>query len=323
MLYLFLLTLLFQEPLADADILELAKNNRLDEVQIALEHRDISAYDFGLNLAQNMATNRDALFFFDWARKRIGETPELIYGHAWAYWYTGDGEAALKEVNYLETQNPDEVIQARAFYLSATIHGNQYRRHDIALRELRKSLALYKKLGLNGGIYLNYVSLAENALNRGELEKIDGYLALAREHNKKLRNPYPEAYIHGLQAEHLFKKENFAAAASKYQEAAKIYEEDGNTYMSYSCQTREGLCHAILGNFSTATNIAQKLDKKSEINQVKSAKNVINMIWLRVNYCNGREYEVYQNRIEAEAENTGNRTILTLLEKLLSLPCPE
>lgn len=321
-MFSFLLLVYFQS-LNDSEILEMVKRNDLPSVQKALSIKNVSLYDYGIELSHSGEFTKDAVAYFSWLRKHFPDEDQYIFGKAWALWRFGNPEDALKEVNYLTIIGSDKKMEARAYYLSGIIHGSFYRRYDIVERELKKAESLYTEIGANGGLFVVYVALANNSLHQSRFEQIESFLLKADAVNKKLKNPYPDAYMVEIQAEYLFHKGMYKEASKKYNDAALGYKGDSSPLMAARAKAREGVCYTLTNRFKEAIKIAVELENSPQVSKEPRVVSMLNLLWLRIKLCSGHDYTTLEKSIRDEAEATANRTLLAFLKLLIELPCSE
>lgn len=117
-----------------------------------------TAFDFGIDLV-GMNQHSQALSWFS-AMSATNSDPQFVFGKAWVLREKGDFAGAMKAANVLTSDN-SELVQARAHYLLGTIH-REVGSHEYATVEFRRGLALFDRLGKDGGIRLCQMGLGEN-----------------------------------------------------------------------------------------------------------------------------------------------------------------
>lgn len=294
-----------------------------------VESFGLTPYDFGRDLYYDGESQR-AIFWCE-ALAIATNDPQYFYGRALYEWYSGDAEAAVRDVIFLTKKKLPPTIKARTYYLKGRINLQSHLFGD-AEKDLQVALDTYKSIkGKFGGQYLCLTLMARAAIAQKDFDKAIELLEAAKlsdDQNVEYGNkPFGMATIHEMYGELYFEQRNFKASLEENEKSYQAFLDGRKKRLADGVLVKIGLLHFINGDPKKAYEIASGMWRKLEnTDQARLwAYNNVTLAILASCTSDTGDYQVRKSEALSWAKaDKGGQALIELVAFLENeIPCPE
>lgn len=173
-----------------------------------------------------------------------------LYYIGWSEFSSGNFDAALLIVSYLEMQASKEDLLAATYYLKGQIFIHDGDPDTDPLESFELGLKMYQAIGHFSGVYRSHLGLASAAHAEDELERANGYLLLA--FRAAVKHELSLAAYHSVAYRVQLSEGDYEKALKHLFEELKIHEENEDTFYVHHVYICLATVYLVQGEISEA-----------------------------------------------------------------------